>query len=95
MELHRTYGGCHADITDVSWAPDGSCVLVAASDITARIFTLHPVPGALNVKEIALLCLAVLLPDQSMLQGLPIDSVGVCQHCVRGGQQLHAHGQPR
>ena len=23
MQLHRTYGGCHGDITSLDWSPDG------------------------------------------------------------------------
>lgn len=46
MELHRTYGGCFDTITDVCWAADGQWLAVASADITARVFSLHPVQGA-------------------------------------------------
>jgi WD40 repeat protein len=46
MQLHRTYGGCHDTVTDVGWSEDGQWLVVASADITARLFSLHPVPGA-------------------------------------------------
>ena len=46
MELHRKYGGCFDTIADICWSDDGQWLAVASEDITARVFSLHPVPGA-------------------------------------------------
>ncbi|GBF92981.1 hypothetical protein Rsub_05817 [Raphidocelis subcapitata] len=45
MQLHRTYGGAHDDITSVDWSPCGQFVAVASKDLTARVFSLNPIPG--------------------------------------------------
>lgn len=45
MQLHRTYGQCHADIASLAWSPCSTFLAVGAKDITARIFTLEPLPG--------------------------------------------------
>jgi periodic tryptophan protein 2 len=45
MELHRTYGGCFDIITDICWSLDSQWLAVASEDMTARIFSLHPIPG--------------------------------------------------
>jgi hypothetical protein len=45
MELHRTYGGCFDAIADICWSTDSQWLAVASLDITARIFSLHPIPG--------------------------------------------------
>jgi WD40 repeat protein len=36
MQLHRTYGGCHDDITSVDWSPCGSFIAAASKDLTVR-----------------------------------------------------------
>lgn len=36
MQLHRTYGGCHADIAALAWSADSAWVAVASKDLTAR-----------------------------------------------------------
>ncbi|KAI8469923.1 MAG: WD40 repeat-like protein [Monoraphidium minutum] len=45
MRLHRTYGGCHDDITALDWSPCGGFIAVASKDLTARVFSLNPIPG--------------------------------------------------
>ncbi|PNH05571.1 Periodic tryptophan protein 2 [Tetrabaena socialis] len=45
MQLHRTYGQCHADVLDVAWSPDGAFIAAASADMTLRVFSLHPLPG--------------------------------------------------
>lgn len=45
MQLHRTYGGCHADITRIDWSACGRFMAVASKDLTARVFSLDPIPG--------------------------------------------------
>lgn len=47
MELHRKYGGCFDTIADVCWSEDSQWLAVASEDITARVFSLHSIPGAL------------------------------------------------
>lgn len=43
LELHRTYGHCHADIVSLDWSDD-SCWLVAGSkDLTVRVWSLHSI----------------------------------------------------
>ena len=37
MALHRTYGQCHSDVTDLDWSPDSQFLAVASKDITARL----------------------------------------------------------
>lgn len=46
MRLHRTYGGCFAEITTLAWAADGRYVAVGSADTTARVFSLDPVEGS-------------------------------------------------
>ena len=36
MQLHRTYGQCHADVLDLDWSPDSQFIAVASKDIVAR-----------------------------------------------------------
>ena len=36
MQLHRTYGHCHADVLDLDWSPDSRFIAVASKDIVAR-----------------------------------------------------------
>lgn len=45
MQLHRTYGQCHADVLDLDWSPDSQFIAVASKDIVARVFSLDPIPG--------------------------------------------------
>lgn len=45
MQLHRTYGGCHDDITSIDWSADGLFMAVASKDLTAHVFSLHPIEG--------------------------------------------------
>jgi hypothetical protein len=37
MQLHRTYGQCHADVLDLDWSPDSKFIAVASKDIVARL----------------------------------------------------------
>lgn len=45
MQLHRTYGQCHADVLDLAWSPDSQFVSAASKDITLRVFSLNPIQG--------------------------------------------------
>jgi WD40 repeat protein len=36
MELHRTYGQCHADITALDWSADSQWLLAASKDLSIR-----------------------------------------------------------
>ena len=45
MQLHRTYGQCHADVVALDWSLDGSWIAAASKDLTTRIFSLHPIKG--------------------------------------------------
>ncbi|GAX86630.1 hypothetical protein CEUSTIGMA_g14038.t1, partial [Chlamydomonas eustigma] len=45
MQLHRTYGQCHADVLDLDWSPDSKFIAVASKDIVARVFSLSPYKG--------------------------------------------------
>jgi periodic tryptophan protein 2 len=45
MELHRTYGQCHADIVALDWSEDGCWIAAASKDLTTRIFSMHPIEG--------------------------------------------------
>ncbi|KAF5314620.1 hypothetical protein D9611_007160 [Ephemerocybe angulata] len=43
--LHRTYTGHHDDVLSIEWSPDSQCFISASKDMTARLFTLNPLPG--------------------------------------------------
>ncbi|KAI3601293.1 small nucleolar ribonucleoprotein complex subunit [Moniliophthora roreri] len=43
--LHRTYTGHHDDVLSIQWASDSKCFISTSRDMTARLFTLHPVEG--------------------------------------------------
>jgi periodic tryptophan protein 2 len=43
LELHRTYGQCHDNISAVDWSPDSQWIAVASKDLSARIFSLNPI----------------------------------------------------
>lgn len=45
MQLHRTYGTCHDTITAIDWSADSEFIAVASKDLTARLYSLNPVPG--------------------------------------------------
>ena len=45
MELHRTYGQCHADVVALDWSEDGCWIAAASKDLTTRIFSMHPING--------------------------------------------------
>lgn len=45
MQLHRTYGTCHDDITCLDWSADSKWIAVGAKDLTNRVFSLNPVEG--------------------------------------------------
>ncbi|KAK9810682.1 hypothetical protein WJX73_010596 [Symbiochloris irregularis] len=45
MRLHRTYGGCHGDITCLNWSADSSWVAVASKDLCARVYSLQSIDG--------------------------------------------------
>lgn len=42
MELHRTYGHCHADIISLDWSEDGSWIVAGSKDLSVRVFSLNP-----------------------------------------------------
>ncbi|KAJ3936214.1 MAG: WD40 repeat-like protein [Lentinula lateritia] len=41
--LHRTYTGHMDDVLSIQWAEDSQCFITTSRDMTARLFTLHPV----------------------------------------------------
>lgn len=45
MELHRTYGQCHSDITAVDWSDDSLWLVAGGKDLSCRVFSMHPVEG--------------------------------------------------
>uniref|UniRef100_A0A383VAW3 Small-subunit processome Utp12 domain-containing protein n=1 Tax=Tetradesmus obliquus TaxID=3088 RepID=A0A383VAW3_TETOB len=45
MQLLRTYGTCHDTITDIDWSADGQFIAAASKDLTARVYSLNPIPG--------------------------------------------------
>lgn len=45
MQLHRTYGTCHDTITALDWSQDSQFIAAASKDLTARVYSLHPIPG--------------------------------------------------
>ena len=45
MQLHRQYGGCHADITALDWSQDGRWVAVVSKDLAARVYSLQALEG--------------------------------------------------
>lgn len=45
MELHRTYGQCHADVTALDWSSDSSWIVAASKDLATRVFSMHPIEG--------------------------------------------------
>ena len=45
MELHRTYGQCHTDITTVDWSADSCWLAVGGKDLSARVFSMQPIEG--------------------------------------------------
>ncbi|KAL4425513.1 hypothetical protein ABPG75_009529 [Micractinium tetrahymenae] len=45
MELHRTYGQCHSDITAIHWSPDSLWLAAGGKDLCTRVFSMHPIEG--------------------------------------------------
>ena len=45
MQLHRTYGHCHADITALDWSADSLWLAAGGKDLTCRVFSMHPIEG--------------------------------------------------
>lgn len=43
MQLHRTYGQCHADVTALDWSQDSQWIAAASKDLSARVFSLNPI----------------------------------------------------
>ena len=36
MQLHRTYGQCHADVTALDWSEDSQWIAAVSKDLSAR-----------------------------------------------------------
>ena len=36
MQLHRTYGQCHADVTALDWSQDSQWLAAVSKDLSAR-----------------------------------------------------------
>ena len=52
MQLHRTYGTCHDDITCLDWSPDSIWIAVGAKDLTHRqILPPAPRPPPLSARQ--------------------------------------------
>jgi WD40 repeat protein len=45
MQLHRTYGQCHADVTALDWSQDSCWVAAGSKDLTVRVFSMQPIEG--------------------------------------------------
>ncbi|KIK99184.1 hypothetical protein PAXRUDRAFT_823013 [Paxillus rubicundulus Ve08.2h10] len=45
--LHRTYTGHHDEVLSIRWSPDSKCFITTSRDMTARLWTLHPLEGFL------------------------------------------------
>lgn len=45
FNLHRVYTGHYDDALSICWSPDSSCFLTTSKDMTAKLYTLHPVEG--------------------------------------------------
>ncbi|KAL9710292.1 U3 snoRNP protein [Leucoagaricus gongylophorus] len=45
FNLHRTYTGHHHDVLSITWSRDSSCFISTSRDMTARLYTLHPLDG--------------------------------------------------
>jgi periodic tryptophan protein 2 len=45
MQLLRTYGTCYDTITAIDWSADGQFLAAASKDLTARVYSLNPIPG--------------------------------------------------
>ncbi|KAK0523689.1 U3 snoRNP protein [Tilletia horrida] len=43
--LHRTYVGHHNDILSITWSKDDQFILTTSKDLTARLYSLHPLQG--------------------------------------------------
>lgn len=43
--LHRVYTGHHDDVLSIDWSPDSKFFLTSSRDMTARMFSLHTIPG--------------------------------------------------
>jgi len=43
--LHRKYTGHYDDVLSITWSQDSKCFITTSKDMTARLFTLHPVEG--------------------------------------------------
>ncbi|KAI8390883.1 WD40 repeat-like protein [Radiomyces spectabilis] len=43
--LHNTYNGHYDDVLSIQWSSDSKYFVTASKDLTARIFSLHPVEG--------------------------------------------------
>ncbi|KIJ36370.1 hypothetical protein M422DRAFT_140473, partial [Sphaerobolus stellatus SS14] len=43
--LHREYTGHHDEVLSIQWSPDSKCFITTSRDMTARLFTLHPLQG--------------------------------------------------
>eukprot|EP00124_Ichthyophonus_hoferi_P002564 Ihof_evm3s179 gene=Ihof_evmTU3s179 len=44
--LFKEYPGHHDDVTTVRWSPDSQLFVTGSDDMTAKVYTLHPVPNA-------------------------------------------------
>ena len=43
LELHRTYGHCHADIVSLDWSEDSTWLVAGSKDLTVRVWSLHSI----------------------------------------------------
>ena len=47
--LHRTYTGHYDEVVAVDWSPNGMYIVTGSADMTARVYTLNPLPGYIPV----------------------------------------------
>lgn len=47
--LHRTYTGHYDELTCVDWSPNSAYIVTGSADMTARVYSLHTLPGYVPV----------------------------------------------
>ena len=45
FNLHREYTGHYDDVLSITWSKDSRCFLTTSKDMTAKLYTLHPLEG--------------------------------------------------
>lgn len=45
LQLHRTYTGHYDEVLCIEWSSDSQFIVTGSRDNTARVYSLHPIPG--------------------------------------------------